>query len=208
MEMGLGNQPRVAAGLISCSLDKVFEILVRAPHSITMKLGKLLAMLMSGLIFWVGCKKPVESETRSAPDEGYLDHAQPKLSTLKLWLGTQDMVAEIAHTSVQVQTGMMFRKEMGENEGMLFVFPQAYRVSFYMRNTYLPLSCAYIDTDGVILEIRDMKPLDETPIVAATDRVRFVLETRQGWFARHQITPGTVIRAERGSLAQILLRHP
>ena len=103
---------------------------------------------------------------------------------------------------------MMYRKEMGENEGMIFVFPQAHRASFYMRNTYLPLSCAYIDTEGVILEIRDMKPLDETPIVATTDWVRFVLETPQGWFARHQIAPGTVIRAERGSLAQILLRRP
>jgi uncharacterized membrane protein (UPF0127 family) len=105
-------------------------------------------------------------------------------------------------TADQVQTGMMFRKEMGENEGMLFIFPQPMRTSFWMRNTLIPLSCAYIDSAGVILETHEMKPLDETPILAAPEsQVQYVLEMPGGWFARNNIGPGTVVRTERGSLA-------
>ena len=85
---------------------------------------------------------------------------------------------------------------------MLFVFAGPHRASFWMRNTVLPLTCAYIDPDGVILEIHDMKPLDETAIEAASDNVQFVLEMNQGWFARHHVSTGVVVRTERGSLLE------
>ena len=127
---------------------------------------------------------------------------QPKLATIKLWLGPKEIVAEQAIEPLEVQTGMMFRKEMGEDEGMLFIFDAPMRARFWMRNTLLPLSCAYIDPAGVILELHDMKPLDETGIEAATDRVQYVLEMKQGWFQRNNIAPGTVVRTERGSFAQ------
>lgn len=128
--------------------------------------------------------------------------AQPKLATIKLWLGAQEITAEQALTVPQITAGMMFREEMGEKEGMLFVFGEPHRASFWMRNTVLPLSCAYLDPDGVILEIHDMKPLDESPIEANSDRVQYVLETRQGWFQRNGIGPGTVVRTERGTLRE------
>ena len=89
---------------------------------------------------------------------------------------------------------------MAEDEAMLFVFPKPRRASFYMRNTILPLSCAYIGSDGAILEIHDMKPLDETPIVASTDQVQYVLEVNQGWFKRHGVSVGTVVSTEKGTL--------
>ena len=132
----------------------------------------------------------------------HLDHAQPKLPTIKLWLGSAEVEAEQALTIEQISTGMMFRKDMGENEGMLFVFGRAHRTSFYMKNTSVPLSCAYIDPDGTILEIHDMKPLDESPIDAHHDNILYVLEMKQGWFQRHNIGVGTVLRTERGSLPQ------
>ena len=94
----------------------------------------------------------------------------------------------------------MYRKEMGTNDGMLFVFARPVLASFYMRNTLVPLSCAYIDPEGTILEIHDMKPLDETPIDANSENVQYVLETPQGWFKRNNIAVGTLIRSERGSL--------
>ena len=125
---------------------------------------------------------------------------QPKLATIKLWLGPQEIVAEQAVTLDQVRTGMMFRKEMAEHEGMLFIFGEPERISFYMRNTLIPLSCAYIDPDGTILEIHDMKPLDETPIESRSDRVQYVLEMKQGWFERNQVRPAMLVRAEQGSL--------
>jgi uncharacterized membrane protein (UPF0127 family) len=71
-----------------------------------------------------------------------------------------------------------------------------------MRNTLIPLSCAYIDTEGQILEIHDLKPRDETPVEAASANVRYVLETKQGWFDRNKIGVGTLVRAEAGSLTE------
>jgi hypothetical protein len=77
-----------------------------------------------------------------------------------------------------------------------------------MKNTLIPLSVAYIDPEGVILEIHDLQPLDETPVEAATDQVQYVLEMRQGWFARHNLGPGVVIRTERGRLRDAFRRGP
>jgi uncharacterized protein len=132
--------------------------------------------------------------------------AQPKLPTVRLWLGPRELLAEQALTISQITTGMMFRNQMGENEAMLFVFTEPHQASFWMRNTLLPLSCAYIDPNGVILEIHDMKPRDETPIQARSDRVQYVLETRQGWFQRNGIGVGTVVRTERGTLQDSYIR--
>jgi uncharacterized protein len=126
--------------------------------------------------------------------------AQPKLPTMKLWLGAEEVIAELALSGEQQTAGMMFRTNMAENEGMLFVFPEPYRASFWMMNTPLPLSAAYISREGVILEIHDLQPHDTNSVVAASDRVQFVLETRQGWFARHHIDTNTVVRTERGAL--------
>jgi uncharacterized membrane protein (UPF0127 family) len=119
---------------------------------------------------------------------------------MKLWLGAEEMVAELALTGEQTQTGMMFRTNMAENAGMLFVFPEPFRAKFWMKNCPLPLSAAYIDPDGVILEIRDLQPQNTNSVVAASERVQYVLETNQGWFERHKVTAGMVVRTERGTL--------
>ncbi|MDX1953632.1 MAG: DUF192 domain-containing protein [Verrucomicrobiota bacterium] len=134
--------------------------------------------------------------------------AQPKLSTVKLWLGKEELIAEIAVSLEEISTGMMFRTNILESEAMLFIFARPHQASFWMRNVDIPLSCAYIDSEGTILEIHDMKPHEETPIVASTDQVRYVLETKHGWFERHQIKPGTVIRTDRGTLAQRFNQKP
>jgi uncharacterized membrane protein (UPF0127 family) len=167
-----------------------------------------LGLFMSVLFLSGGCRKPEAAPSAAGNEQGYLNRAQPKLPTIKLWLGSQEIVAEVARTPVQLQTGMMFRQTMGENEGMLFVFSQPQRAAFYMRNTTLPLSCAYIDDEGAILEIYDLTPLEEKSVVAKSTRVRFVLETRQGWFAARQIGPGVVVRTERGSLLPTFFGSP
>lgn len=132
----------------------------------------------------------------------YSDQALPKLPVIKLWLGRQELMAEIAATPRELATGMMHRKEMGENEGMLFILPIPQQASFYMRNTYVPLSVAYIDTEGTILEIHDLQPLNEEPVPSKSNRVHFVLETKQGWFDRNQVSIGNVIRTEYGTLRE------
>jgi len=126
---------------------------------------------------------------------------QPKLPTLKLWVGTNTISAEVARTLSQIMTGMMWRTNMEEMEGMLFIMPgEPHKVGFWMRNTLLPLSCAYIDSEGTILELHNMQPRDETPIPSDSDQVKYVLEVKQGWFDRHNVKPGMLVATERGTL--------
>ena len=132
---------------------------------------------------------------------------QPKLPTIKLWVGTNQISAEIASTVDQIRTGMMFRTNMAEMEGMLFVFPMPQQLAFYMRNTLLPLSCAYIDSEGTIVETYPMEPLNETPIPSRSNQIQYVLEMRQGWFERHNINPGMVLSTEHGPLSQTFRRR-
>jgi len=155
-------------------------------------------------IFSSACRNSVPSLAKSETTDNAViqGRPQPKLPTIKVWLGPHELTAEVAHTMDQLTNGMMFRSNMDEQEAMLFVFPEPYQVAFWMKNTLIPLSCAYIDGDGIILEIHDMKPKDETQIRAASDRIQFVLETRQGWFERNNISVGTAVRTERGGLRE------
>jgi len=153
-----------------------------------------------------GCKKPAAPATGPAAIPGLPTAAQPKLQTMKLWLGAEEIVAELALTGVEQQTGMMFRTNLAENAGMLFVRPVPERASFWMMNCPLPLSAAYIDPDGVILEIHDLQPHNTNSVAASSERVQFVLETSQGWFGRHNVSTGMLVRTERGSLADTFLR--
>lgn len=110
------------------------------------------------------------------------------------------MTTELALTADQIQTGMMFRTNIAENAGMLFLMPRPLQASFWMKNVSVPLSAAYIDADGVILEIHRFEPYNTNAVVAGSDKIQFVLETPRDWFARHGISTGTVIRTEKGSL--------
>jgi uncharacterized protein len=174
-----------------------------------MNFGFAAALVVVSMIASCGCQKNEKAEVTSppAPVPWQPTEAQPRLQTLKLWLGPAEITAELALTQQQVQTGMMFRTAMGENEGMLFVFGRPHQAGFWMKNTKVPLSAAYIDPDGTILEIHDLQPHDTNSVVAATERVQYVLETPQGWFQRHNVSTGAVIRTERGSLQQTFFRN-
>jgi uncharacterized membrane protein (UPF0127 family) len=113
-------------------------------------------------------------------------------------------VAEVARTPGEVATGLMFRTNLAPNEAMLFLLALPQQAEFYMRNTLLPLSCAYMDDEGVILETHDMKPKDQTPIPSKSREVRFVLEVNRGWFAANQVGPGILVRTEKGALRDLL----
>jgi uncharacterized membrane protein (UPF0127 family) len=130
-----------------------------------------------------------------------------KLLTMKLWLGKQELIAEIAASPRELATGMMHRRDMAENEAMLFILPVPQRASFYMKNTHVPLSCAYIDREGTILEIHDLQPLNEEPVFSRSDAIQFVLEVKQGWFERNAVGVGAVVRSEHGSLAETFFRR-
>lgn len=133
--------------------------------------------------------------------------AQPKLPTLKLWLGSEELAAEMALTPEQERTGMMFRTNILDTDAMIFVLPFPQRASFWMKNCPESISAAYIDPEGVILEIHHLEKNDTNAVTAGTANVQFVLETSDGWFARHHVGTGTVIRTERGALAETFLRR-
>ena len=114
---------------------------------------------------------------------------QPKLDTVTLTAGMHNIRAEVARTPMQTQTGMMFRREMAQHEGMLFVFDGLERRCFWMKNTLLPLSIAFIADDGRIVSLADMQPQSEESHCSA-EPVRFALEMNQGWFAKRGIKPG------------------
>ena len=139
---------------------------------------------------------------------GYLPHAQPRLQTMQLFVGRKELTAELALKPVEIYTGMMWRTNLPDGEGMLFVFADATPRAFYMRNTLVPLSLAYIDPDGVIAEIHDLQPRNEISVPSKAENIQFVLEVPQGWFARNQIVPGTVVRSQYGELKKIFSFSP
>jgi uncharacterized membrane protein (UPF0127 family) len=168
-----------------------------------MKRVWLAAFLMGGGILFAGCKRPASGASTLPTIPALPTEAQPRLATIKLWMGPEEMVTEMALTPMQEETGMMFRTNMAENEGMIFVFAGPQRVSFWMKNTILPLSAAYISPGGTILEIHDLQPRDTNTVVAGTDNVQYVLETRQGWFQRHNIKEGMTVSTEKGPLHKV-----
>jgi uncharacterized membrane protein (UPF0127 family) len=97
--------------------------------------------------------------------------------------------AELARTAREKQTGLMFRKELKDGKGMLFIFENDEVQSFWMKNTLIPLSIAFIYYDGTILEIKDMYPQDLSSVHSSRS-VRYALETPRGWFARAGIASG------------------
>jgi len=103
--------------------------------------------------------------------------------------GRITVMAEIALTQAQHEQGLMYRKELKDGEGMLFVFQSDQVLSFWMKNTLLPLSIAYISQDGRILEIYDMQPQNLDPVKSSRS-VRYALEVPQGWFGRAGLGPG------------------
>jgi uncharacterized protein len=115
-----------------------------------------------------------------------------KLPAIRLNAGMHIIQAEVARTSDQRSIGLMFRKTMGPNEGMLFVFEDASEQCFWMKNTLLPLSIAFIADDGSVVNLDDMKPqtLDGH---CSKKPVRYVLEMNDGWFAKRGIKAGSKI---------------
>lgn len=162
----------------------------------------LFATVVAGLLA-IGCGKPAPPPP-AAPVQWEPTAAQPRLATAKLYVGPATITAEMALAQIEIATGMMFRTNLVETEGMIFHLGQPQRAGFWMKNCPTPMSCAYIDPQGVILEIREMEPNNTNSIVANSDNVLFVLETAQGWFERHGVRTGMVIQTESGPLINTL----
>ncbi len=115
--------------------------------------------------------------------------AQMHLPRTRLTAGMHLLDVQLAQTPQERQIGLMFRKEMPQHEGMLFVFEQAATQCFWMRNTLLPLTAAFVADDGTIVNLADMKPQTDDSHCSVKP-VRYVLEMNQGWFAKRNIQAG------------------
>jgi hypothetical protein len=115
-----------------------------------------------------------------------------KFRTIPLNIGIHVIRAEAAATPAQREQGLMFREKMGPNEGMVFLFGTPTTVCMWMKNTLIPLSVAFIDEQGKIVNIADMQP-QSTDSHCGEKPVKYALEMNQGWFRQKNIKPGTVI---------------
>jgi len=142
--------------------------------------------LFNHLRFWrtalVLAALGLQSMAQAQAPQMHLPHTQ-------LSAGMHLLDVQVAQTPEQRQIGLMWRKEMPQHEGMLFVFEQAATQCFWMRNTLIPLTAAFVDEDGTIVNLADMKPQNDDSHCSAKP-VRFVLEMNQGWFAKRSVKAG------------------
>lgn len=118
------------------------------------------------------------------------DSPQLQLPRVTLSAGMHLINTQVASTPQQRAVGLMFRKEMPANEGMLFAFEQASEQCFWMKNTLLPLTAAFVADDGTIVNLADMQP-QSLQSHCSTKPVRFVLEMNKGWFDKRGLKAGS-----------------
>lgn len=118
--------------------------------------------------------------------------AHAELPEISLTIGGHKIAAEVASTDSQRSQGLMHRRMLPENRGMLFVFPETALHGMWMMNTYIPLSVAFLDAKGVIINIADMEPHTRATH-GATQPAKYALETNQGWFRKRGIKAGAKV---------------
>ncbi|MBL4576296.1 MAG: DUF192 domain-containing protein [Opitutaceae bacterium] len=139
----------------------------------------LLSFVLSSFLV-TSCKDISSSESEPATAKTYFP----------LQVGSTSLQAQLAIHLHELQQGLMFRTHMDTDHGMLFVFKNPQKQSFYMRNTKIPLHIGYFTSDGTLKEIYLMYPEDETPIKSISSSIQFALEMNKGWFANNQVSPG------------------
>ena len=175
-----------------------------------MNLIKLLVLCAVFAAAAVGCQKSAVPSSPGTTADGQIEmptQAQPKLRTMKIFLGAETLDAELALTPLQEATGMMFRTNILDTDSMLFVLPFTQQASFWMTNCPESISAAYITPDGIIAEVHHFEKNDATPVYSATNNILFVLETSEGWFDRHHVNPGMIVTTEHGSLSATFFHH-
>ena len=105
-------------------------------------------------------------------------------------VGDKPVRMQLAVRQDEMERGLMERRDLGENDGMLFVYDGPQQMSFWMRNTPTPLDIGFFNASGVLQEIYPLHPFDETSVKSRSDQLQFALETNQGWYHRNSIKPG------------------
>jgi uncharacterized membrane protein (UPF0127 family) len=159
-----------------------------APLSACRRAARLAATVAAAAAVALAVALPVATAVAQPAAERV--EPQPILPRIDLQAGMHVIRAEVADSGERRMKGLMMREKLGPNEGMLFVFEYKAGHCFWMKNTLLPLSIAFIDDDGTIANIEDMKPRTEDSHCPVRP-IRYALEMEQGWFARRGIKAGT-----------------
>ena len=130
-------------------------------------------------------KEPSEKEPELSPPKKSAAHY------FTLTLGHKTIQAQIVVTPEEQRRGLMYRKSLGADRGMLFVYAKPQSMSFWMRNTNIPLDIGFFKADGELHEIYPMYPHVEDPVKSRSREIQFALEMNQGWFAQNKVRPGT-----------------
>lgn len=117
-------------------------------------------------------------------------------------IGKMSLLVEIANTPRKRSVGLMYRTKLADDRGMLFVFPEEDHLSFWMKNTKIPLDIGYFNQDGVLLEIYSMKPDQVSEVYGSRKKAIYALEVNQGWFKNSGINPGAVLILEKSVLGR------
>ena len=152
---------------------------------------------------------PVSLLPVCAQSDGSASGVAQSLPKVVLHIGKATLNTEVAATSLQRERGLMNRPKLGDNDGMIFLMPTIAPATFWMKNTLIPLSIAFLDKDGVILEIHDMQPADpalsdpDIPITRSeSNQIAYALEVNLHWFALNGIKPGDKIEPPPATLGQ------
>ena len=143
------------------------------------QVSRALAIL---LLATLGCGNGSDASDGRAP-----------LSVTSILVGYQRVTVEVAATPSARRRGLMHRESLPDDRGMLFVFPEERLLTFWMKDTHIPLSIAFAREDGSIVRIADLEPHSERP-VSSRSPARYALEMNRGWFARNGVLEGDAIR--------------
>ena len=116
-----------------------------------------------------------------------------QIPIIHLKIGNYTVTVEVVDKLETITLGLMYRNNLPENNGMLFIFDEPIKASFWNKNTQIALDIAFIDSQGTILEILQLNPYDETLIESTYDKVLYAIELNKGWFNKHNIVPGMKI---------------
>lgn len=155
------------------------------------KIAATLLAIVAAILAVALATMAVASFVSCVPSGGAAPAGKPQsgLDTAVLRSGQVEIVAELAISPAEQETGLMHRTELKDGHGMLFIYTEDRRLSFWMKNTLIPLSIAYLGADGTIKEIHDMEPRS-LAAVNSERYVRYALEAPLGWFGRVGLGPG------------------
>lgn len=158
-------------------MSRILKPFKRSPSLLT------IFVLGTGLLL-SGCTEETRAETTSINQ------------WLPITIGGKSIDVQIAYKDTEMAKGLMYRTSLGENRGMIFYYHPPKQMSFWMRNTKIPLDIGFFTADGVLREVYPMYPMDERSVKSRRDDLLIALEMNQGWFAKNGIKPGDAFDLE------------